>query len=174
MPTQLPPFRVFVDPRGRSDRRGLLVVTLAVLAVQAVLLITALATGLYPNGPLSWALEGIMFWLAVAATARRLHDCGRPAWWIAAGALAVMAWCFVLTTGILIAKGPLAFAPGSEWLTLTIAAVTLPTLAIMVWLHCEPGDGQVNRYGPVPDASGFSEPTRGDGRVSAGTLARAA
>jgi hypothetical protein len=28
--------------------------------------------------------------------------------------------------------------------------------AFTIWLHCARGQGRANRFGPVPDASGFS------------------
>lgn len=171
MLARLPTLRAFVDPRGRSDRRGLLAVTLVLLTVEVVIAAAVLATGLAWEGPVAWIGEAAMLWLAVAATVRRLHDCGRSAWWIAGGTAGVMTWCFVLTVGIMLAQGPLAFAPGSIWLTLTIGAVTVPVLALIVWLHCEPGTPEPNAHGPAPDASGFSEPGRsGEGFGTAATV----
>ncbi len=152
------PLRAFLDPRGRSDRRGLLVVTGVLLALQGGAAALVLLTGRVPHGPVAWLIEAAFLWLGIVATARRLHDCGHSAWWIAGVSLAVMVWCFVLTTSVVLFAGPAAFAQGSPWFTATLAAVMGPVLALLVWLHFEAGEGGDNAYGPPPTGSGFSGP----------------
>lgn len=156
MPTAVLSARNLLDPRGRCNRRGLLVVSGLLLAIEAVLALALLLMGAAFDGPLAWIVKLALLWTAIAATSKRLHDCGHSAWWMAGATLAVMVWCFGLTTGLVLLLGPAAFAPGSLWLALTLVAVSAPVLALVVWLHCAAGEATANRFGPIPAADGFS------------------
>lgn len=156
-----------LDPRGRCNRRGLLHVAGVLLAAEAALAVWLVQSGAAFDGPIAFAIKLALLWTAIAASCKRLHDCGRSAWWIAIAAGGVMAWCFVLTLVLVVVLGPSALGTQSPWLFAVLVGVLLPIVALALWLHCVPGQDGENAYGPEPDAAGFSMPCmdrRGVGR----------
>lgn len=153
----LAPANLF-DPRGRCSRKGLLLISGLLLAVEIALALLWLATGADFGGAPALIIKSVLLWLAFAATSKRLHDCGLSAWWFVGGLFGVMAWSFLLTTGLVIAFGAAALAVEGGGFTAAFAGTCLPAMGLLIWLHCQAGERGLNRFGPEPDASGFSPP----------------
>lgn len=148
--------RTLLDPRGRCNRRGLLYVSSLLLAVELGLALIVLVADVPFDGPAALVVKLILLWTALVATSKRLHDCGRSAWWIAGTAFGLMGWCFLVTLGVVLLLGPPALAGTPMALGAVMTAVFLPLLSLAIWLHVARGDIEANQYGPVPDATGFS------------------
>jgi hypothetical protein len=57
---------------------------------------------------------------------------------------------------------------------LTFAGIAIPAFGGLLWLHATPGTPETNRFGAVPDATGFSPRAhRKAGRASAPATAAA-
>lgn len=152
-------FELF-DPRGRCNRKGLLMVACVLLATQVLMGLALWQTGVGFDGAAALVLKLGFFWLALAAAAKRLHDCGLSARWILWSTLILITWCFVLATTLAIAYGPEALIPGSTPFNLALAGMITPIFAATLWLHFAPGEAQANKYGPVPAGLGASSPLR--------------
>ena len=149
---------VFLDPRGRCDRRGLLTVAGSLLALQAAALGLAWTGALAPEGDVG-ALLGILFiWGAIAATSKRVHDIGLSAWWIGGSFLAVMMSTAVMAIGLMCLLPQAAFEPGETGYLVVVAGNALPIFALCIWLHCVKGQAGPNRFGEEPGPLGFSVP----------------
>lgn len=156
---QLPALEL-VDPRGRCNRKGLLIVACILLALE-LLAGLAMAAGLVPLGsPAAWMLKAAFVWMAIAGAVRRLHDVGMSGWRILCAIVALSVWCFVFTTAAAIALGPENLVPGTAGFLAVFGALMAPVLMLALWLHVAPGDPRPNRYGPVPDGLGFSRQPR--------------
>jgi uncharacterized membrane protein YhaH (DUF805 family) len=151
----------YADFSGRAPRAELwwfvlaLVIAYVVAAIiESILGMRHMIAGMY--GPLSCLL-----WLAtiipsIAVGVRRLHDTGRPGWWvllplIPEGLMIVMA---LATAGAVVAGGGATAAMGGFALTGLlglIARVGGIVLLIFYVLPSTPGD---NRYGPNPYGEG--------------------
>ena len=149
---------ILFDPRGRCSRKGLLVVSGLLLVVEVAVLLLWLATGASLQGPVAGIVNAALLWSAVAATAKRLHDIGRSAWWMLGGMFAIMAWCFIVTTAMVLAFGAEALAPQGSGFAVAFGATCLLALALLLWLHCQPGMPGANQYGPAPGLDGFAPP----------------
>jgi uncharacterized membrane protein YhaH (DUF805 family) len=165
--------RNLLDPRGRCNRAGLLVVAAVLLAVEVVIALAFYTSGVSFTGPLAWAVKLVLLWTAIAATSQRLHDCGMSAWWILGAAAGVMAWCFVVTSAVMVWLGPTGFEPGAIGFIVSLLSVMLPVLGLVLWLHCAPGQVHANDYGPVPGPDGFAKPVPAMAPPNQGDLASA-
>ena len=105
----------------------------------AVAVAICVAIGLIMHSP----FQGAPLLLLIIAVPR-LHDIGKSGWW----ALGVLAVEFL--AGMAIGK----FLPPEQLLS-AITATALVVVALAILLGCLPGQGEPNRYGPVP-ASGLS------------------
>ena len=95
-----------IDPRGRCDRRGLLALAIIIMVLQAALALAVLASGIEPAPLIVDMVNAVFVYMAFAATAKRLHDTGRSAWWIVGGAIAVVAWSIAVAFSAVLALGP--------------------------------------------------------------------
>lgn len=153
----MPTVQDLFDPRGRASRSGLLAVAALLMAADAVAVAVIMATGAAFTGPGALAFKIISVWIATAAVAKRLHDVGRSAWWVVKGLVALVGWSIVVAALLLtrfnaadaVNPGHIAF-----WINLSVTAA--PTLAALIWLHVARGTPGANRFGPEPDARGFS------------------
>jgi uncharacterized membrane protein YhaH (DUF805 family) len=123
----------------------------------------------YGSGPLSnlWSLVTLLPWLAAAW--RRLHDSGRPGWYV------LLPWAFLLAVALvmLTSLGIFSVGIGSPQELMervqsfgmgSFAAIFLlgwlltfgSFIALIVWL-CRPSDPGPNRFGPPPDGVVHSE-----------------
>lgn len=146
------------DPRGRCNRRGLLLIALALLAIQALTALAIWLSGAALDAPVAIAIKLVFLWLAIAAAAKRLHDTGRSAWGILWSLLAIVAWSTVVAIALLLIMGDRMLVPGSGGFETHFALTMLPVLAATLWLHFAPGEPQPNRYGPSPSGNGIAAP----------------
>ncbi len=147
-----------LDPRGRCDRRGLLVAALVLLSIEAAGFLGYTFGWLHRSTPMLRAAELLLAWIGIAITIKRLHDCRISAAWLAAAFVVVMGWCFILTLGVVLVAGPVAMSPDSDLFTWVLVLSAAPMMAGAIWLHLVKGDPIANTYGPVPNRSGFSHP----------------
>jgi len=157
------PFIVsLADPRGRYDRRGLLIVAGAMLAVEAVAAALVVWAGVELDNAALLVVKLACVWLATTVVIKRLHDLGLPGWRMLWAALAVTAWAFVVALGLMLWLGDAAMETGAIGYNLTLAGTVLPILLATLWLHFARGERGPNRYGPEPAGWGFSHPGTGD------------
>lgn len=158
-PAAAVPFLVsLADPRGRCDRKGLLIVAGAMLAVEALAMALVMAGGLAMDSAIVLALKLACVWLATTVIIKRLHDLGKPGWRILWAFVAVMIWAFVLAAVLMSWLGDEAMATGAIGYNLTLAGIVAPVFLATMWLHFARGERGPNRYGPEPAGWGFSHP----------------
>ena len=114
-----------------------------------------------PFGPVSFIVNVAIVLLSLAVGVRRLHDIGKPGWWLAI-------WYVVPAVGWLpYAIGTIAFFNGGfsmagyAFLWVGIFIGLLVGLAIVVWAGlwlAHQGETGPNLYGPDPRAEGDPEP----------------
>lgn len=151
---------MLLDPRGRIDRRGLLLLALALLALQG-LFAGALAAGMMAiDGAPALIVKTAFLWIALVAAAKRLHDLGRSAWWIAIAFVATIVWGVVAVLAAYPVFGRDMLVAGSTGYMAALALNMVPILAATLWMHFARGEQAANRYGPAPDATGFSRLAR--------------
>lgn len=153
------------DPRGRVNRKGLLILAVSLLVVQVALFAGVVALGLSLDNPVVITLKVAFVWIAIAAASKRLHDRGLSASWIVGALCLVIAWS-VVACGVAIALfGIDAMKPGTLVHAVTSFSVMVPIVLATLWLHFAPGEPAANRHGPVPSGHGFSRKARTDGAV---------
>ncbi|MEL6289543.1 MAG: DUF805 domain-containing protein [Pseudomonadota bacterium] len=174
------------DPRGRCDRRGLLYVMLATLALQAAIAVAILALDVPFTGPIAIGLKMIFVWVAASASIQRLHDCNRSGFWLPGSLLFLFIWvgflAGVLPIMVAVTFGAEHIRLFSPMFYLIVALSYLPILAAALWLHFAKGNAGANRFGAAPSVHGFSGAliTRfavadgGSPEAAEGSLARAA
>lgn len=150
-------FDIF-DPRGRADRKGLILTAAVLLGAQAGVAATLYATSFTLQVPAAMAVESAFLWLGVVAVSKRLHDLGRSFKSVGWALLAMMIAAIAVAFAVMFTLGEDALLPNAPGYWAVAAAIFLPTIAATFWLHCAPGDKGPNRFGPVPDATGFSRP----------------
>lgn len=147
-----------VDPRGRCNRRGLLIVATLLLGLELVALAVFCLTGAAFNGPVAWTFKLAVCWVAIAGCAKRLHDVGRSAWVMAWALPVTIVWGFASTLSLALVVGLDALVPTSPWYLASLGLTMLPVVAGTLWLHLAKGEAGPNRYGPVPEGLGFAGP----------------
>lgn len=155
----VPTFQDLFDPRGRVSRSGLLAIALLLMAADAVAVTVIMATGAAFTGLGALAFKTVSVWIATAGVVKRLHDVDRSAWWVVKGLVALVGWSVVVAALLLVRFNAAdALNPGhvAFWINLSVTAV--PLLAVLIWLHVARGTPGPNRFGPEPDARGFSRP----------------
>ena len=150
--------QAFLDPRGRCDRKGLLLIAIVLLIAQLVLGAALWLADLDLTGPFALALKAVFFWAAIAAASKRLHDFGRSAWWLLGGFLTAVAWSFALAFTALFTVGPEALTPQSPWFGAFFAGTSVPLFAALMWLHFAKGMQGPNRFGSATNDFGFAGP----------------
>ncbi|MEZ5843948.1 MAG: DUF805 domain-containing protein [Hyphomicrobiaceae bacterium] len=162
---------MLLDPRGRIDRKGLLILAIALLALQAMFA-AVLGAGLIDiHGAPAITIKLAFLWVAIVAASKRLHDLGRSAWWIAIAFVSMIVWGVVAVLAVFPVYGRDMLVPGSEGYVAALALNMVPILAATLWMHFARGETSDNRYGPVPDDTGFSILAR---RADAGMAAAVA
>ena len=152
-----PLIAALLDPRGRCNRKGLFVAAVSMLGVEIATSGLALAAGYGLDAPVLMPAKLVLFYAALAVAAQRLHDLGLSAWRMLWAAVALIAWSFAFTFGVMVYVPPENMAPGGSGFAIVLAGVGVPMLALLLWLHFAPGMAGPNRFGPVPDALGFSQ-----------------
>jgi uncharacterized membrane protein YhaH (DUF805 family) len=140
----------FFDPRGRTDRRGLIVLAATLIIVELLLLFAANSLDLSYNSLLAITVKAFLCWIAITGTARRLHDMGNSALWIFGALAAVFVWATVAALVVLFTLGVEALEPGAAGYLIIFVATIAPLAAAALWLHFAPGEQVENRFGPAP------------------------
>lgn len=155
-----------IDPRGRTDRKGLIVGAVILIGLQLGIYGAQAATG----SPLPLAvfsgLQAVFVWLSLVLVAKRLHDLGFGLRHALAGLATIAAMGFATALGAATLFGEEALLPGGTGYFALAAAIFTPFAAITIWLHCAPGQKVANRYGEVPGPTGFSHPANRELQVS--------
>lgn len=146
------------DPRGRCNRKGLLLAAAILLALQIAAGLALWGAGFDLASPLVQPVNVAFCWVAFPLISKRLHDLGRSAWWIPGAVLIWLAAIISLAGAIVLSGDPDLLAPGTTSYWITLAAMLLPLLAAAIWLHTAPGNAGSNRFGPQPTSHGFSMP----------------
>lgn len=146
------------DPRGRCDRKGLLMVAVALIAVEAVLAGMVVAAGIALDHPGLVAVKLACLWAATAVVSKRLHDLGMPATRMLWALLGTVVWSTVLSLALMLWFGDAAMEPGMLGYNIAVGGATLPVLLLTLWLHFARGEVGPNRFGPEPSSIGFSHP----------------
>ena len=149
------------DPRGRCNRKGLFIVALSLLAVEIVTGLAFWMGEVSLSGPFGMAVKVLFFWLATVAVAKRLHDLGRSAWWIVGGFAFLIVWSVCGSLILLLSVGESVLDPMSRGFMASVMLTMFPVLVATLWLHFARGQVHSNRFGPVPQANGFSLKPRG-------------
>ncbi len=147
-----------LDPRGRCNRKGLLIIASAMLGVELILLGAFWGFSLSLTGPAASALKLLFCWLAITACSKRLHDLGRSAWNLAWALPVTIFWTLATALAFAFGLGLESLMPRSPWYPLAIGASMLPVVAATLWLHLARGNPGSNRFGPEPEGLGFSGP----------------
>lgn len=147
-----------VDPRGRCNRRGLLVIASLLLAVETMLVTLASLGIASPDGAGVMPVKVVVLWIAIAACAKRLHDIGRSAWAMALAVPVTLVWGFAATVAVTMQVGVEALVPSSPWYFACLGLTMVPVVAGTTWLHIAGGDSGPNRYGPAPEGLGIAGP----------------
>ena len=147
------------DPRGRCNRKGLLLAAAILLTLQVAVGLALWVAGFDLASPVLLPLDVAFCWAAFALISKRLHDLGRSAWWIPAIVLIWLAAIISLAGAIVLSGDPDMLAPGTTSYWITFAAMLMPLLVAALWLHSAKGHAGDNRFGPEPTAHGFSMPT---------------
>jgi uncharacterized membrane protein YhaH (DUF805 family) len=144
------------DPRGRCNRKGLLIIACALLALQVAAGLLVWQGVLVPAGPAMRIGEVLFLLMAASATSKRLHDIGLSALWILAGLGGMVLWSIVLALLLLFTAGATALQPGAAGFMTAVAGTMAPAFAVTLWLHLAKGEPGRNRFGPEPTGLGFS------------------
>lgn len=169
-PSALPLLRQLIDPRGRCNRQAFLYIALAFLALQASVAAVLWVCGIEVGTEATLMLNAPIFWIGTTVCIKRLHDIGRRGWWLP-GAFAIwFASAFVIATIVSMILGPEALAEGQPVYLAMFAAICLPALAALLWLHTSDGMNSANAFGPLPTGLGLSIPRSGYRRRPARTF----
>jgi len=118
-----------LDPRGRCNRKGLLIIAIVLLALQLVAGALASLGVLQRGGPAMRIAEVTFVLAAFSATSKRLHDLGLSAWWILAGLGGLAAWSVVLALVLVFTVGAAALQPGALGFVIAVVGTMAPAFA---------------------------------------------
>ena len=146
------------DPRGRCNRKGLLIVAGLLLGAELVVGALLWLAGADIEGPAVIAFKAVCVWSAICAGSKRLHDMNLRAWWMLGTLALTTLWTLILVVVLYVAVGEQALEPGSGWYLIALAGSALPILGATLWLHFRRGAPGINRFGVEPQGIGFSGP----------------
>jgi uncharacterized membrane protein YhaH (DUF805 family) len=109
-------------------------------------------------------------YMAVCATARRLHDLGRSAWWMPIAALSWAAAGFLVAAVLALVLGPERLLPGAPAFWAVFLLLLGPAFCAALWLHVTDGEPHANRYGAVPAGAPMA-PEAAETRVRSSRIA---
>lgn len=78
----MPPWRLWLDPRGRIDRRSFWLHGVLALAGLSLLLTALLDIARLPPARVSEWVGLLLSWPTIAVSAKRWHDRDRSGWWV--------------------------------------------------------------------------------------------
>ena len=148
------PLQKYADFTGRAPRAEYWWYALAIVVASIVLGIVEGILGIhnmifYSYGPLTALLFLGTIVPSIAVAVRRLHDTGRPGWWVL---LPIVPYALAIVLGgPAIMAGGLAAGLGIAALFLFVGFICALVLLVFMVLPSAPGD---NRYGPNPYGEG--------------------
>lgn len=145
-----------LDPRGRCNRKGLIIAAAILLALEFAVAFILWQSGAPLDSPLAIALKMVMLYMAVVAAVLRLHDTGRSAWWMLWSFAGLLVWAIVLAIAAASFFTIDQMQLGGPGFGVVFTGLVIPMFAALMWLHCAPGQGSANRFGPSPTGWGFS------------------
>jgi uncharacterized membrane protein YhaH (DUF805 family) len=145
-------------PTGRAGRSELLVVAGVLLGLQ--LIVSGAQTSSLPVPEiLAYGLHGVIGWIGLVATVRRLHDVGYSAWWVPGGFAVLCIWSVAVAMLAMMTFGADAIHPTQSTYAVILGLLFLPLLGAMLWLHLTPSDPLPNRFGLPVEGEGAVQPT---------------
>jgi len=149
-----------IDPRGRCNRKGLLILMLVTLLLQALLGAAVFGAGVSFAGPVALVVKLVFVWIAISATIQRLHDVGHSGWWLLAALVGIFVWLAIWGGVVPIM---VAMSYGAQHIQLyspvffaILLIAYIPVVSGGLWLHFRKGQDRPNRFGPVPTGHGFA------------------
>ena len=121
----MPPWRIFLDPRGRISRATYWLYGIGGLLGLGLLLHALLDIARVPSAVSDPLVNLLLLWPAVATSAKRWHDRDKSAWWVLVTLVPVVGslWALVVTGFLRGTAGanrygddPLAPQSASGWL----------------------------------------------------------
>jgi uncharacterized membrane protein YhaH (DUF805 family) len=91
-----PPWRVFLDPRGRITRRTFWLHGVLALLGLGLLLGALLAIAGVRSQHAETVVELLLLWPALAVSIKRWHDRGRSGWWVLIVLVPYIGWLWAL------------------------------------------------------------------------------
>ncbi len=147
------------DPRGRCNRKALLGIAIALLAIQAL----AMALHWLSESAIVHTAAAVVelgcLWIATSAAIKRLHDVGRSGWWVPGFILILFVWMLIASFVTFLTLGEAVAKIGTPEFLVYASAAMVPPIAATLWLHFAKGQSGQNKYGPEPDESGLATPT---------------
>lgn len=145
-----------LDPRGRCNRKGFLILAFAMLGAQLAVIGAFLAMDEHSEGWAAGLANACFFWLVTSSVSKRLHDIGLSGWWILKAAAIIFGWAVLFIAGLMVVLPDQQFEPGGIGFWLGVGGTTVPVFLAILWLHCAHGISGENIYGPEPKGLGFS------------------
>ncbi len=145
-----------LDPRGRCNRKGLLIAAIVMLSIDIAAGLGLWASGRRLDDPLVMPLKAALIYLAISAAAQRLHDLGHSAWAMLWAMLGLVGWSVVLGITVILQVPPEKMAVGETGHLIVLTGIALPLLGLLLWMHFAAGMTGANRFGPEPSGLGFS------------------
>lgn len=151
-------FNAMLDPRGRMSRSGFLMASLVIMGLEILGSLLIFKGGIAPDSYFIGGLKIIMLWLCFTSLAKRLHDVGYSAWWLAAAVMALAAWVAAFVSAFIAIAGLEALRPGMVGSYALYAGAMMPALGLLFWLQLAQGEARANAFGVEPDGRGFGAP----------------
>ena len=92
----MPPWRIFLDPRGRIARRTFWLYGVLALFGLGTLGHALLGIARVPRADADHVVNVLLLWPAIAVSAKRWHDRDKSGWWVLLNLLPVVGWIWAL------------------------------------------------------------------------------
>lgn len=148
----------FFDPRGRVNRKGLIVLSGVLLGAQFGVYGSEYLGGEVISPGAGFAINAVLLWLGIAAISKRLHDLDAGASRLIWAALFLVLGAVAASIGAIYTLGEEAMQAGHIGYLIVALVVFGTVIGGTMWLHCAAGVDGANRFGPAPGSSGFARP----------------
>lgn len=92
----MPPWRIFLDPRGRIPRRTFWLYGVLALLGLGLLLSALLSIAGMPSRHAEALVNLLLLWPGIAVSVKRWHDRDRSGWWVLIVLIPVVGWLWAL------------------------------------------------------------------------------
>jgi uncharacterized membrane protein YhaH (DUF805 family) len=109
----MPPWRIFLDPRGRIARRTFWLYGVLPLLGLNLLLSALLSIAGMQSGHAETLVNRLLLWPVIAVSVKRWHDRDRSGWWVLILLIPVVGWLWALIDNGFLrgTPGPNRFGP---------------------------------------------------------------